>query len=124
MLSLPSEKGDLMIDFELQDDEYVTLSEAKAILAKLKSKEMTEEQKLAVDHIKRAKILSEDKAKKMREELIGLNMRKLKEKYIIQIVDLMPTSAEELKIILASSKINFKKKDLDNIMKVVEKHAK
>ena len=50
-------------------------------------------------------------------------MRKLKEELIAQLVDLVPKTAEEIKVVVSGSKISFSKNDLDTILKVVSKYV-
>ena len=113
-----------MFDFELVEEKWISQSEAKKILKNIKKKDMTPEQKMATEYLNKAKSLSVSDAEKLREELNELSMRKLKEELIAQVVDLLPKSAEELKVIVSGSKISFSSKDLEAIMKVVSKYVK
>lgn len=113
-----------MIDFEVLEEEWIGKAEAKKILKDIKGREATPEQKLAIEYLNKTKSLSTKDSTELRKELGELNMRKLKEELIAQIVDLVPRTAEEIKVIISGSKISFSKKDLDAILKVVSKYVK
>lgn len=65
---------------------------------------------------------------KKREELIkklnGLGVTRLKEEIVGKIVDFIPKTAVDLKIVLAGYNVTLSKKDMDSIVEVVEKFVK
>lgn len=117
-------RGVVMINFEVIEEKWISQGEAKKVLSKMKKKDATPEQNLAVEYLRKTKALSMEDSIKLKEELEKINMRKLKEDLLMQVVDLLPKNAEELKIIVSGSKISFSKKDLDSIMKIVSKYVK
>jgi DNA-directed RNA polymerase subunit F len=113
-----------MMDFEVVEERDVTFQEVKEILSAIDDKELNAEQKLALEHIKRCKLLPKKKALEMIEELKALNMRKLRMNYIIQMANLVPKDTEDLRVILAGSNVAFNKADLEKIFSVVSKYVK
>lgn len=62
-------------------------------------------------------------AEELRKKLEGLEISRLKEEMIIKIMDLMPTTVDELKTILQSYTANINKKDMDSIVGAVAEYA-
>ncbi|MBC8500916.1 MAG: hypothetical protein ISS25_04905 [Nanoarchaeota archaeon] len=66
--------------------------------------------------------------KKSADELIGklrkLKITRLKEEFIQKIVDLMPTSAAELKVVLQGYTLSVSNEDMKKIIKVVKDYTK
>ncbi|MCK4715076.1 MAG: hypothetical protein KAT35_05840 [Candidatus Aenigmarchaeota archaeon] len=113
-----------MMDFEVVDEKYVTFQEVKDILSAIDEKDLNAEQRLALEHIKRSKLLSKKKALELIDGLRALKMRKLKSGYIIQIANLVPKDTEDLRVALATSNVAFNKADLEKIFGVVSKYVK
>ncbi len=113
-----------MYDYEVLEEKPVSIAEAKEIMKKNSSKEMTFEQKQSYEHVKKMSKLKEKDALKLKEELGALSIRKLKEINTIRIIDLLPTTPEELRFILADTKTIFDKEEADKILEVVKKYAK
>ena len=67
-------------------------------------------------------------SKKSADELIGklrkLNITRLKEEFIHKVVDLMPTSVDELKVVLQGYTLSINNEDMNKIVKVVKEFAK
>jgi DNA-directed RNA polymerase subunit F len=53
-----------------------------------------------------------------------MDMRKLKDEFIVKIADMAPNNKEELQLILSPSKVSFKDEEVKQILDVVKKHAK
>ena len=110
----------MMADFEIVEEKYIALPEVKEILDKVSDKNI--EQKRALKNAKRFAKLKIEDSKKLIEELNALDMRKLKDNFIYQIVNVMPKDVDDLKVILASSKIAFKEKEMKSILEVIAKY--
>jgi DNA-directed RNA polymerase subunit F len=112
------------LNFEVKDEKTVNLINVKKVLGSRKKTELTYEQKMAYENARDFTKLTEKQAEDFRKELLSLEMRKLTDNFIIKIIDVMPESAEDLKILLQSSKISFKKQELEKIFEIVKKYAK
>ena len=99
---------------------YIPLVEAKEYLKK-SSREIYG-QKIAYEYTKLFSKIKPKDAKKLIEELNGLNMAKLKEEFIIKIVDVLPGSIDELRTILSSSSIPFKSEEVKKIFEIISKY--
>ena len=111
-------------EFEILKEEVVPLSKVKEILSKRSPKDLTYEQKKALDHAKEFIKLNDNEIKSLMEELKALEIRKLKDKQIIKILDILPKNMEQLKVILTETDLTFKTSELEKIMQVVKKYVK
>ena len=110
------------MDYEVNKETFIPISKVKDILKEVKDK--TYEQKTAYEHVKKFSKISTEKAEKLIKELLELEMRKLKEHQVVKIVDLMPKSLKEIKLILEKSQIPFKDEELLKILEIVKKYGK
>jgi DNA-directed RNA polymerase subunit F len=70
--------------------------------------------------IKQFKIISFEDAKKMKDELSGLGLLKLKESYIVKITDFVPKDAGELNKIL--SDVSLDSEEVSKILNVTQNY--
>jgi DNA-directed RNA polymerase subunit F len=104
---------------EVLKERLITNAEALVILEKrAKEKELTYEQKNALDHLKKYTSISEEKAKEMFQKLSELG--KLTERQIITIINLMPKDRDDLRVILEKDYKNFSDQDKDAILDIVK----
>ncbi len=113
-----------MFDYEILESKPVPMAVVKELLKKKKGEEMSFEEKQAIEHLKALTKLSAKEAEKLEEELRKLEMRKLKDENIVKIVDILPTTMEELKLVLSDAKVPFNKEELEKIFEVVKRFVK
>jgi len=102
---------------------YVTLAEVKAILEEESGqRELSTEQKYALEHSQRFSRLDDKKSKKLVNELIG-EIENLAEPIAMKIADIMPKDAEDIKIIFAKERAQIQKKDAEKILGIIEKYG-
>jgi len=100
----------------------VSLSEVKKILTKV-SKEREEllyEQKIAFEHAQKFAKLSVKKTEDMIKELSKLEF--LREHHIYKIADILPSTEEDIKTILAKERVTTGEKEIKQILEIVEKN--
>jgi len=68
--------------------------------------------------------LKSDEAKKLYQEIEKLNIPRLKEMHIHKIIDLTPSTLEELKVILQEYTITINKEGIQKIIDTVKKYLK
>lgn len=112
----------MAIEYESISETFVPLARVKDILDKVEDK--TYEQKVTYDYAKKFAKLDTKKAEALIKKLSELKMRKLKDKQIVKIVDLLPKDMEDLKVILAKSQMPLKEDELQKILEIVKKHEK
>ncbi|OGM98396.1 MAG: hypothetical protein A2817_01105 [Candidatus Yanofskybacteria bacterium RIFCSPHIGHO2_01_FULL_39_8b] len=67
--------------------------------------------------------LTEAKKEKLLKKLKDLNLVRLKDEYYLKIIDFLPTTANDLKIVLQAYPVSLPKKDMDSIVEVVTEFA-
>ena len=110
--------------YEVLESEYIPLATVKKILKKRKKSELTYEQKMALENASEFARLNESATNKLIKSLKELEMRKLKDNFIIKIADMLPNTKEELLLILNTSKVSFKEDELKKILDIVKENVK
>ena len=105
----------------MEDKKMATLAEVKEILLeRQEEQELTPEQKLAMEHCQKFSRLDAKKMKKLMKELGALEF--LTEQNAVKIADIMPTHADDVRVIFAKERANLEKKDIEKILSIVEKY--
>jgi len=105
-----------MGNYEISGSNYLPLATVRKILRKRNKSDLTYEQKMALENAEEFTKVSEAAANKIVKALSEINNRKLKEEFIMKIVDVMPKTKEELKLILSASKLSFKDEELQEVL--------
>jgi DNA-directed RNA polymerase subunit F len=104
-----------------EETKYVSLAEVKILLEKEeKKRELTYEQKLALEHAKHFANIGVTKAKKMAQELTELD--RITESFAYKIVDILPMHPEEVRAIFAKERFTLEDTEVKKIIKIVEKY--
>jgi len=110
------------------DEEYLTVSEAKEVLADLEAeraadedREMRYELARAIEHVNRFADLSVEDSRALVEEL--LDLEKVDEKTAHKIADLLPRDRDELRAVFAQERYSLSGDELDEVLDVVSKYA-
>ncbi|HJW96743.1 MAG TPA: DNA-directed RNA polymerase subunit F [archaeon] len=93
----------------------------KALEKKEKEKELSYEQKNALDHLRKFSKLSEKSAAELAEELGKIE--RLKERHIVSIINHMPQELEELRVLFANEVVSPSEEDRKKIISIVKKYA-
>jgi DNA-directed RNA polymerase subunit F len=105
----------------MEDKKVVTLAEVKEILdERQKDGELTPEQKLSLEHASKFSRIDSKKAKKLVKELIELGF--VSEINAVKIADIMPSNADDVRLIFSKERASVEKKDIEKILSVVEKY--
>lgn len=105
----------------MSEERYVTLAEVKEMLqAEAEIRELSPEQKLALDQASKLSKTSPDKAKKLVKELMEMGF--ITEPVAIKIADLMPVHADDVRVLFAKERLVLDKKQVEQIIKLVEKY--
>jgi len=91
-----------MAEKEIKSEEPLTLAEAKGMLEKIKKRddEFGFRAGRTYEYLTSFDVGNEKKAQEMKKKIAELDIPRLKNEHITKIVDLMPGSLEELKVIL------------------------
>ena len=106
------------------EKEPVSVGEVYNIVKTRKDEERNYEQKLVWEHVSKFKKLGARDSKALFEELRAMDLRRLREEYISQIVDLAPSNLKELKSIFADAKSNLHDDELKKVLETVKKYVK
>ena len=100
----------------------VPLAEVKAILEEeAGQRELSTEQKYALEHAQRFSRLDDKKAKKLIGELIE-GVEGLSEVLAVKMADIMPVDAEDIRVMFAKERSQPQKKDIEKILGIIEKY--
>ena len=93
---------------------HLNLAEVKEIVKDI------DEKKDVKDYLKKFGKLSKEKAEKLNEELRTLGNAKIKEEYLVKIIDFLPRDAEELNKIFHD--ISLDEKEMNEILEIIKKY--
>ncbi len=100
---------------------YITLSEVKDILeGATEYRELTLEQKGALEHANLLAKLSVDDARALCDELETLEF--ISKVMSCKIADILPTHPDDVRALFAKERINLDKSKIDQIRNIVEKY--
>lgn len=100
---------------------HLSLAEVKNLLEKeQKKRELTYEQKLALEHAKHFSKIGIAKGKEMAKEL--MKMERITEPFAYKIVDILPMYPEEVRAIFAKERYTLEEEEIKKILKIVEKY--
>lgn len=113
---------------EKLDEEYLTVSEAKELLANIEAeraaaedREMRYELARAIDHANRFAELSAEDSVALVEELQG--HEKIEEATAYKIADLLPRNRDELRAVFAQERYSLSGDELDDVLDTIAKYA-
>ena len=105
---------------EVIDEKAVSWAEAKKILEKKsKEKELGYEQKNALEHLKKFSKLGIKKEQQLAEGLKGMD--KLKDRQVVSLLDILPQTEDEIKLLFAKEVINLSEDERKKIAGTIKK---
>jgi DNA-directed RNA polymerase subunit F len=112
---------------ETAEEEYLTLAEAKDLLADVESERAAADRELryelarAVDHVNRFARLEVEESDELVEELQELE--KVDERTAYLVANLLPQSRDELRAVYAQERYSLSGEELDDVLDIVAKYA-
>ena len=113
---------------EKLEEEHLTVSEAKELLADVEAeraadpdRELRYELARAIEHVNRFAFLSPEESRQLAEEL--REFEKVDEETAFKIADLLPRDRDELRAVFAQQRYALDGDELDAILDVVAKYA-
>jgi len=110
------------------DEEYLTLSETKELLADVEAdraadedREMRYELARAIEHVNRFAVLEPEEAQELVDQL--LDFEKVDEATAYKIANLLPQDRDELRAVYAQERYSLSGDELDEILNVVAQYA-
>ena len=100
----------------------ISMAEAKKIItSREKESELGYEQKLAMEHLNKFTKLKPEKAKKFLEDISSV--LRMSPETLVQIANLLPKNADELRLIFAREKFSLKEEEISKILEIVKKYS-
>ena len=113
---------------EKLDEEYVTTSEAKAILVEIEDERAEDEERdlryelaRAIEHVNKFALLDAEESRELVEELTELEQIDIPT--AVKIADLLPEDRTELRSVFAQERYSLDGDELDDVLNIVAKYA-
>ncbi|WP_254534808.1 RNA polymerase Rpb4 family protein [Halomarina litorea] len=113
---------------EKLDEEYLTVSEAKELLADIEAERAADEERemryelaRAIEHVNRFAELSAEDSRALVEELE--ENEKITEATAYKIADLLPRNRDELRAVFAQERYSLSGDELDDVLNVIKKYV-
>ena len=113
---------------ETVEAEFLTVAEAKELLAEVEGERAGDEERelryelaRAIDHVNRFAVLEPEESRELVEELQELEF--VDEPVAYKITDLLPQSRTELRAVFAQERYALEGDELDEILDIVAKYA-
>lgn len=89
---------------EILNESPITMSEVKAELTKIRERDgdLSFRANKAEEYLGQFVTLTPKKIKELHDKIEALNIPRLREQYIIKLIDIMPCTADEVKLVLQS----------------------
>ena len=113
---------------EVVDEEFLTISETKELLADIEAeraldedREMRYELARAIEHVNRFAVLDAEESRELVAELTELE--KVDEATAYKIADLLPQDRNELRSVFSQGRYTMSGDELDDVLDIVVKYA-
>jgi len=110
-----------MVNPQFIEEKPLSLADTKVTLAEIQKRdeEMNYLSNKCKEYLDTFATLDAAKKDELAKKLVGLDLTRLKEEHIAKIVDFLPKTANDLKIVLQAYPLSLPKKDMDAIIGVV-----
>jgi DNA-directed RNA polymerase subunit F len=114
-----------MTNPQIIEEKVLCLSEVKEAVDSIKERddELGFLSQKTKEHLDAFVTISTEDKNKLKKALEGLNLTRLKHEHIMKIIDFMPTTDDELKVVLQAYPLTLPKKDKKVILDEVKKIA-
>lgn len=111
-----------MVKPQLIQEQPVTLSEVKEELGRVKERDGQLGFRAAKcdEYLQEFSVLTHAKARALRKKLEELEISRMKAEYVTMIVDLLPKTADEAKMLFQGGTVSLTRKDLERIAEAVQ----
>ncbi|MBS3118997.1 hypothetical protein J4417_04980 [Candidatus Woesearchaeota archaeon] len=115
-----------MVKPEFLEEKPLTMAEVAAEIKDIERRdtELDFRSNKTKEYLEMVEIISEDKAKKLKKKIEELNFTRLKEVHIVKLIDLLPQTADEVKVILQAYSLNLSKKDMESLAEAIKEFKK
>lgn len=108
------------------EEKPLSLVDVKSVLGKVekRDKELNFLSNRAKEFVGETVSLSPAQKKELYQKLDGLKLTRLKEEHLMKIIDFLPKTVDDLKVVLAAYPLSMPKKDMEGIVKTVSEFLK
>ncbi len=101
----------------------ILMGEVKEVLSELKKKEeLNFRAQKTLDYLEQVVKLDNKKQQELKKKLEDLNVSRLRDVQIIKIINVMPKTEDELKVVLEGYNITLTKEQLQKIVSVIQEY--
>ncbi len=111
-----------MVKPEILKEEPITMAEVKKALTDIKKRdeELNFRANKSEEYLNEFVTFSADEALELKKKLEALKISRLKNDQITKIIDLLPTTLDDIKVILSGYTLSLSKKDMEQVINVVK----
>ncbi|MBR9689953.1 MAG: DNA-directed RNA polymerase subunit F [Candidatus Altiarchaeota archaeon] len=106
---------------DIVEKKPISIAEANEILAGIKRKK-NYEQNIAFEYSAKFSKMKTDKATKLFDELNHAGIPRIKRRNIIKLIDIMPSTPEELRAVFAKEDLSLSKEDTEKVLEILTKY--
>ncbi len=109
---------------KIQEQTPISIYDLKKEITKIKKrkKELSIRTGKTEEYINQYTVLKQSQAESLEKDIIKLNIPRLKEHHIKKLLDLLPASVEELKVIFSGYTLTVNKDNQQKIISVIKKY--
>ena len=111
---------------EIVGKEPMSLSDLKSELANIQKRdgEPSFRAGKTIDYINQFKPLSKTASKELTKKIVDLDIPRIKDEHVVKLVDLLPVSVDEVKVILQGYALTVTKENMAKVVNVVKEYKK
>ena len=111
-----------MVNVDIINESPVTMAELKEKIEDIKKrdKELKPRTLKTHEYLERFVSIKGKDAVKIKEQLLKLQISRIKERHIAKIIDIMPKDIETLKLIFVGENVTLKQDDLETILEALK----
>ncbi len=115
-----------MASLQVINEEPITMSELRASLEKIKKRdgELNFRANKTEEHLNGISLLKPKEAQELQKKLDELGVPRLKPEHIVKLVDILPKSLDELKVIISGYNVTVNQENSKKIIDAVADYAK
>ncbi len=111
-----------MVNPQFIEEQPLCLFDAKELMTAIEKRdeELNYQSNRAKEYLENFVRLSAEQKEKLQADLVGLNLTRLKEEHIMKIIDFLPKTVDDLKVVLQAYTLSLPKKDQESIIQTVK----
>ena len=111
-----------MANPEFVEEKPTSLADVKVVLQHIEKRdvELGYVSTKCKEYLDSITLLPVEKKEELHKKLVGLNLTRLKEEHFIKIIDFLPGTVQELKVVLQAYPLSLPKKDQESIIAAVK----